>query len=152
MGGLLMSLLLIAQDPRPTFTVGDATAARAQTAYGAITVAATTDSGLNVPVAVIHGARPGKVVAFVAGSHGTEYASIVALQRLIPRIDACGRRLTLQVADRGNRIGVAHRHHRHALDERRTVGGLENARVRRTILMTSGSSARSDGRQLSRGA
>ncbi|MDB4900387.1 MAG: Succinylglutamate desuccinylase/aspartoacylase, partial [Gemmatimonadetes bacterium] len=28
------------------------------------------------------------VVAFVAGAHGTEYASIVAMQRLIPRLDA----------------------------------------------------------------
>lgn len=39
-------------------------------------------------MAVVHGARPGPVVAFVAGSHGTEYASIIALQRLIPRLDA----------------------------------------------------------------
>jgi uncharacterized protein len=30
---------------------------------------------------------PGRVVAFVAGSHGTEYASIVALSRLIAQID-----------------------------------------------------------------
>jgi hypothetical protein len=40
-----------------------------------------------MPVAVIHGARPGKIAAFVAGSHGTEYASVVALSRLIARID-----------------------------------------------------------------
>jgi predicted deacylase len=51
-------------------------------------VPAGSDSALSIPVAVIHGARPGPVVAFVAGSHGTEYSSIVALQRLIPRIDA----------------------------------------------------------------
>ena len=36
---------------------------------------------------VIHGARPGKTVAFVSGSHGTECASTVALTRLISRID-----------------------------------------------------------------
>jgi hypothetical protein len=41
-----------------------------------------------MPVAVIRGTRPGPVVAFVAGSHGTEYTSIIAMQRLIPRIDA----------------------------------------------------------------
>jgi hypothetical protein len=51
-------------------------------------VPAGSDSALDIPVAVIHGARPGPVVAFVAGSHGTEYSSIVAMQRLIPRIDA----------------------------------------------------------------
>lgn len=72
----------------PSFTVGSATAPRGTTAFGVIAVAAGVDSALDVPVAVIHGARPGPVVAFVAGSHGTEYASIVAMQRLIPRIDA----------------------------------------------------------------
>lgn len=71
-----------------TFSVGTARASRGQTATGIIAVAAGVDSGLRIPVAVIHGAKPGPTVAFVAGSHGTEYASIVALQRLIPRIDA----------------------------------------------------------------
>jgi predicted deacylase len=87
MTGLLLLLALV-QDPRPTFTVGTATSARGQTTYGTIDVPAAGDSGLKIPVAVIHGSRPGKVVAFVAGSHGTEYASIVALQRFIPRIAA----------------------------------------------------------------
>lgn len=76
------------RDTRPTFSVGTATAARGATALGAIVVPAAQDSGLRMPVAVVHGARPGPVVAFVAGSHGTEYASVVALQRLISRLDA----------------------------------------------------------------
>lgn len=77
-----------AQDAHPAFTVGTATATRGTTAYGAIVVPSASDSGLRMAVAVIHGIRPGPVVAFVAGAHGTEYASIIALQRLIPRIDA----------------------------------------------------------------
>ena len=77
-----------AQDAHPTFKVGTATAARGTAATGTINVPAAVDSGLRIPVAIVHGARPGPVVAFVAGSHGTEYTSIVALQRLIPRIDA----------------------------------------------------------------
>ena len=77
-----------AQDAHPSFRVGTANAARGTTATGHILVPAGSDSGLRMPVAVIHGARPGPVVAFVAGSHGTEYTSIVAMQRLIPRIDA----------------------------------------------------------------
>ena len=88
---LLLSCLanLGAQQSAPaTFTVGTATAARGTTATGVLVVPAASDSGLRMPVAVIRGARPGPVVAFVAGSHGTEYTSIVALQRLIPRIDA----------------------------------------------------------------
>ena len=75
------------QREAPSFTVGTATAQRGATATGVIAVPAAADTALDIPVAVIHGARPGPVVAFVAGSHGTEYASIVAMQRLIPRID-----------------------------------------------------------------
>jgi predicted deacylase len=75
------------QGARPAVVVGTATATPGTTAFGVIVVPAAADSGLRIPVAVVHGARPGPVVAFVAGSHGTEYASIVALQRLIPRID-----------------------------------------------------------------
>jgi predicted deacylase len=57
------------------------------TATGVIAVPAGSDTTLSIPVAVIRGQRPGPVVAFVAGSHGTEYSSIVALQQLIPRIE-----------------------------------------------------------------
>ena len=78
----------LAQTLPATFTVGSATAKRGATATGAIVIPAGVDSGLTIPVAVVHGARPGPTVAFVAGSHGTEYTSIVALQRLIPRLDA----------------------------------------------------------------
>jgi hypothetical protein len=72
---------------QPTFTVGTATAARGTRATGIIAVPAGSDSALDIPVAVMRGTRPGPIVAFVAGSHGTEYSSIVAMQRLIPRID-----------------------------------------------------------------
>jgi len=76
------------QQQSSSFSVGSATAQRGTTATGVIAVPAGSDSALDVPVAVIHGARPGPTVAFVAGSHGTEYSSIIAMQRLIPRIDA----------------------------------------------------------------
>jgi len=69
-------------------TVGNATAQAGTTATGVIPVPAGSDSALDIPVAVIRGVRPGPVVAFVAGSHGTEYSSIIAMQRLIPRLDA----------------------------------------------------------------
>jgi predicted deacylase len=69
------------------FTVGSVTANAGSTAYGVIAVPASSDSALNMPVAVIRGTKPGPVVAFVAGSHGTEYSSIIAMQRLIGRID-----------------------------------------------------------------
>jgi predicted deacylase len=71
-----------AQGPN-TFTVGAATAARGQKATGVIEVPPAGDAGLSIPVAVIHGIRPGPVLALVAGSHGAEYASIIALEKLI---------------------------------------------------------------------
>ena len=48
---------------------------------------AGSDAGYDIPVAVVHGARPGPVLAIVAGSHGTEYASIVAVAQLIDAVD-----------------------------------------------------------------
>ncbi|HYV95970.1 MAG TPA: succinylglutamate desuccinylase/aspartoacylase family protein [Gemmatimonadaceae bacterium] len=73
---------------RATFTVGTATAKRGETAYGTLVVPPNGDAGTSIDVAVVHGAKPGRIVAFIAGSHGTEYASVVALSRLIAKIDA----------------------------------------------------------------
>jgi predicted deacylase len=75
--------ITVAAQDRKTFTVGTATAMRGQKATGAIEVPAGSDPALSIPVAVFHGAKPGPVLALVAGSHGTEYASIIALERLI---------------------------------------------------------------------
>jgi predicted deacylase len=76
-----------AQDARATFTVGTAAAARGQTARGVLKVPAGSDAGYDIAVAVVHGARPGPVLAIVSGAHGTEYASIVAVSRLVDAVD-----------------------------------------------------------------
>src|SRR6185503_4398940 len=76
----------VAQD-RKTFTVGTAKATRGQKVTGTIEVPAASDAALSIPVAVIHGAKPGPALALVAGSHGTEYASIIALEKLIGLIN-----------------------------------------------------------------
>ena len=49
-------------------------------------VPAGSDAGYDIPVAVMHGAKPGPVLAIVSGAHGTEYASIVAVQQLIDAV------------------------------------------------------------------
>jgi predicted deacylase len=69
------------------FTVGTATAAPGQKAYGTIEVPAGVDAALSIPVFVAHGAKAGPVLALVSGAHGTEYASIIALEKVIERID-----------------------------------------------------------------
>src|SRR2546423_15360404 len=65
------------------FTVGTATAAPGQKVSGTIEVPAGVDAALSIPVAVVNGAKPGPVLALVAGAHGTEDTSIIALQKLI---------------------------------------------------------------------
>lgn len=70
-----------------SFTVGSASAAPGQKATGVIQVPAGVDAAADIPVAVIHGTKPGPVLALVSGLHGTEYASIIALEKLIEAID-----------------------------------------------------------------
>lgn len=68
-------------------TVGTATARPGQKANGFIPVAAGVDAAENIPVIVIQGAKAGPMLALVAGAHGTEYASIIALEKLAQSID-----------------------------------------------------------------
>lgn len=70
-----------------TFTVGTAAAAPGQKAFGTIEVPARNDAVASIPVAVFRGAKPGPVLALVSGLHGTEYASIIALENLIQSLD-----------------------------------------------------------------
>jgi predicted deacylase len=70
-----------------SFAVGTARAERGHTATGYLEVPAGVDAATSIPVVVAHGARPGPVLAIVSGAHGTEYASIIAVERLIGAID-----------------------------------------------------------------
>ena len=84
---LCLSATVFSQE-RSSFTVGTATAARGQKTAGVIEVPASADPGLKIPVVVVHGSKPGPVLALVSGAHGTEYASIIALEKMIPLLDA----------------------------------------------------------------
>src|SRR6516164_852242 len=84
---LLLTIAVAAAPQADVFTVGTAAAARGQTARGVIQVPKGVDAALSIPVAVVNGASPGPVLAIVAGSHGTEYASIIAVERLIQQLD-----------------------------------------------------------------
>src|SRR5436853_6498082 len=83
----LLALALINAVPtfaqgRAAFTVGTAKAARGQKATGVIEVPPGSDAGTNIAVAVVHGSKPGPVLALVAAAHGTEYTSIIAAEQL----------------------------------------------------------------------
>ena len=69
------------------FSVGTAAAAPGEKATGFIEVPAGVDAATAIPVAVIRGSKPGPVLALVSGLHGTEYASIIALEKLIQSLD-----------------------------------------------------------------
>jgi uncharacterized protein len=77
---LLLPCVIFAQ--RPSFSVGTATAAAGQKANGYIEVPAGVDAATNIPVVVVNGAKPGPVLA-----HGTEYVSIIAVEKLIGELD-----------------------------------------------------------------
>jgi uncharacterized protein len=85
---LCVALLLPLLGHAADFTVGSATAHPGQKATGYISIPAGVDAAASIPVIVVNGAKPGPVLAMVAGSHGTEYASIVALQKLAQEADA----------------------------------------------------------------
>ncbi len=83
----LVALVASSASAQNNFTVGTASAAPGQKAFGAIDVPAGVDPATSIPVAVFHGAKPGPVLALVSGSHGTEYASIIALEKVIQQLD-----------------------------------------------------------------
>jgi len=67
--------------------VGEIAAQPGQQASGYIVVPDAADPGTRIPVSVFNGATPGPVLALIAGTHGSEYTSIVALQRVRARLD-----------------------------------------------------------------
>ena len=87
----LLSVALIGIAPlafaQDTLKVGEVSAARGMKATGVIRIPDGVDKGLDIPVSVVHGKEPGKILALVAGTHGYEYTSILALQKLLPQLD-----------------------------------------------------------------
>jgi predicted deacylase len=85
--GILAAFAWAARAEQANFTVGTATAAEGHRAFGFIEVPAGADPALRIPVVVFHGPWAGPVLAIVAGEHGTEYATILAAEKLIDRVD-----------------------------------------------------------------
>jgi uncharacterized protein len=82
----LIPIFVLAQ-AQVRFTVGSASAAPGEKAFGYLEVPAGVDAATNIPVVVINGAKPGPVLALVTGAHGTEYVSILAVEKLIGDLD-----------------------------------------------------------------
>jgi len=82
---LLFPLLVEAQ--ASSFSIGTASAAPGQKSTGYLEVPAGVDAATNIPVIVINGEKRGPVLALVSGAHGTEYTSIIAIEKLINVLD-----------------------------------------------------------------
>jgi predicted deacylase len=84
---LLFAVFLCHAARSQSFTVGTASAAPGQKATGYLEVPAGVDAATSIPVVVVNGAKPGKTLALVSGAHGTEYVSIIAIEKLIEQLD-----------------------------------------------------------------
>jgi predicted deacylase len=83
---LTMLTAAVARAQAP-LTVGALAAKPGETVSGWLVVPDAGDPGTRIPLSVVNGAKRGPVLALVAGTHGYEYTSIVALQRLLPKLD-----------------------------------------------------------------
>src|SRR3979490_1409040 len=70
-----------------SFRVGTASAAPGEKSSGTLEVPPGVDAATSIPVVVVNGSKPGKVLALVSGAHGTEYVSIIAIEKLIAALD-----------------------------------------------------------------
>jgi len=84
---LLVPLISISLHAQTRVSVGTASTAPGPKSNGYIEVPAGVDEGTNIPVVVVNGAKPGPVLALVTGAHGTEYVSIIAIEKLIGELD-----------------------------------------------------------------
>lgn len=89
---LLAAIFLLAAAAAPALArdplaVGSVTASAGQKVSGWIDVPRGVDDGTKIPVSVVHGAKDGPVLALIAGTHGYEYTSILALQQVLAALD-----------------------------------------------------------------
>jgi predicted deacylase len=78
---------LFVQAQALSFSVGTATAAPGRKSTSYLEVPAGVDPATNIPVIVINGEKRGPVLALFSGAHGTEYTSIIAIEKLINLLD-----------------------------------------------------------------
>ena len=107
---MLTTIVTIAglfQQPAP-LTVGPVTARAGEMRSGFLEVAAGVDSATRIPITIVRGRQPGPTLALVAGTHGSEVAPVIALQRLRAQLDPAelkGTVLLVHVANMPSYLG-----------------------------------------------
>lgn len=74
-------------DINRSIDIGGLEATPGRMVSGFMTIAAGVDEGTQIPVSVIHGSKTGPVLTLIAGTHGYEYAPIIALQNVRADLD-----------------------------------------------------------------
>jgi len=67
--------------------VGSVIAATGQKTTGFIEIAPMNDKGTRIPITIINGAKAGPTLSLIGGTHGYEYAPVMALQHVAQTID-----------------------------------------------------------------
>ena len=83
-------------------TIGRITAAPGTRASGFLEVPAGVDEATRIPITIIRGAQPGPTLALVGGTHGSEVAPVIALQRLRALVNPAELRGTLLIVHVAN--------------------------------------------------
>ena len=79
---LLVILTAAGHAEQKNLNVGTASATPGTKTTGFLEVPAGVDTATSIPVILVNGVKPGPILALVAGAHGTEYASILALEKI----------------------------------------------------------------------
>jgi predicted deacylase len=95
--------LLIAALQQPTaVTIGSATARAGQSVSGFIEVPAGSDAATRIPISIVRGIQAGPTLALIAGTHGSEVAPVLALQRVRAALDPTQLRGTVLIVHVAN--------------------------------------------------
>lgn len=92
-----------------TLTIGAVTGRPGEKVSGFIDVPAAADPGAQIPVTIVTGAKPGPVLALVAGTHGSEPSPIVGLQRVRAQLNPKQLSGTVILVQIANLPSFAHR-------------------------------------------
>ena len=79
---LCFTLTLIPQEKRDSIVIGDMKVKAGETISGYLPVPVEEENDCFIPITIIHGTKPGKILALAAGVHGYEYPPIHSLYRL----------------------------------------------------------------------
>jgi predicted deacylase len=72
---------------QPPLTIAGVTARSGERASGFLEVPAAADSGTRIPITIVRGSAAGPTLALIGGTHGSEVAPILALQRVRTMVD-----------------------------------------------------------------